>query len=138
VSGTIITGYNVYASGETDPYYTRIATVPVGTLFFETNDPWSTSLSFPLKTYVVTAIRSDGSESFFSVEALNTPTKCACDLNADGRCDMRDWLLFGQRWGATDCDTVFCACDLNADGRCDMRDWLLFGKNWGRTDCPTQ
>jgi hypothetical protein len=63
---------------------------------------------------------------------------CECDLNHDGRCDMRDWLLFGQRWGATNCLTVPCACDLNGDGRCDMRDWLLFGKNWGRTNCPIQ
>jgi hypothetical protein len=64
---------------------------------------------------------------------------CECDLNHDGRCDMRDWLVFGQDWGHTDCLTpgVNCECDLNTDGRCDMRDWLLFGKNWGRTDCPT-
>ena len=61
---------------------------------------------------------------------------CECDLNDDGRCDMRDWLLFGIRWGATDCATVPCACDLNDDGRCDMRDWLIFGQDWGRTDCP--
>jgi hypothetical protein len=64
------------------------------------------------------------------------PEPCECDLNADGRCDMRDWLAFGQRWGATNCSSVPCACDLNADGRCDMRDWLLFGTDWGRTDCP--
>jgi hypothetical protein len=28
---------------------------------------------------------------------------CECDLNHDGRCDMQDWLLFGQDWGRTDC-----------------------------------
>jgi len=28
---------------------------------------------------------------------------CLCDLNIDARCDMRDWLLFGQDWGRTDC-----------------------------------
>ena len=28
---------------------------------------------------------------------------CECDLNGDGRCDMRDWLLFGKNWGRTDC-----------------------------------
>jgi len=61
---------------------------------------------------------------------------CECDLYKDGRCDMRDWLQFGQRWGATNCNTVPCACDLNADGRCDMRDWLIFGQDWGRIDCP--
>jgi hypothetical protein len=29
---------------------------------------------------------------------------CRCDLNADGKCDMLDWLLFGEDWGATDCE----------------------------------
>jgi hypothetical protein len=69
---------------------------------------------------------------------------CECDLNTDGRCDMLDWLLFGEDWGSTTCGTPpgsgnppnDCECDLNADGRCDMLDWLLFGEDWGRTDCP--
>jgi outer membrane protein assembly factor BamB len=30
-------------------------------------------------------------------------TLCKCDLNHDGRCDMEDWLLFGEDWGRTDC-----------------------------------
>jgi len=72
-----------------------------------------------------------------SLRALVTPI-CDGDLNHDGRMDMRDWLLFGQRWGATNCAAVPCACDMNADGRCDMRDWLVFGRGWGRTDCPVQ
>ena len=29
--------------------------------------------------------------------------RCECDLNHDGRCDMEDWLLFGEDWGRTDC-----------------------------------
>ena len=28
---------------------------------------------------------------------------CDCDLNHDGRCDMRHWLLFGKNWGRTNC-----------------------------------
>ena len=71
---------------------------------------------------------------------------CECDLNNDGRCDMQDWLKFGEDWGRTDCGTPpgsgnppnDCECDLNHDGRCDMQDWLLFGEDWGRTDCPVQ
>jgi len=70
---------------------------------------------------------------------------CECDLNHDGRCDMQDWLMFGEDWGRTDCGTPAgsgnepndCECDLNADGKCDMTDWLKFGEDWGRTDCPT-
>jgi hypothetical protein len=76
--------------------------------------------------------------------SFTTADPCECDLNADGRCDMLDWLLFGEDWGRTDCGTPpgsgnppnDCECDLNADGRCDMLDWLLFGEDWGRTDCP--
>lgn len=64
---------------------------------------------------------------------------CLCDINHDGGCDMRDWLLFGDDWGRTDCTPENpCTCDLNQDGRCDMIDWSLFGQSWGRTDCPVQ
>ncbi len=66
----------------------------------------------------------------------NIAPPCKCDLNSDGRCNMSDWLLFGQRWGATNCNTVPCACDLNTDGICNMIDWLLLGQGWGRNDCP--
>ena len=31
---------------------------------------------------------------------------CRCDLNHDGRCDMQDWLLFGEDWGRTDCPST--------------------------------
>ena len=31
---------------------------------------------------------------------------CLCDLNHDGRCDMQDWLLFGEDWGRTDCPST--------------------------------
>ena len=81
----------------------------------------------------------------FNILAGFTPifaaTFCSCDVNEDGRCDMRDLLMFGRQWGCTDCisasnlEGIFCCCDLNADGRCDMIDWLLFGKNWGKTHC---
>ncbi len=101
----------------------------------------------PGKHYWVRILSVDGEQDggqWFNMNrsstyaSFNTVDACACDLNADGHCDMRDWLFFGQRWGATNCATVPCACDLNADGRCNMQDWLLFGKSWGRTDCPKQ
>ncbi len=66
MSSTNITGYNIYAAGDTGPYFTHIATVPVGTLSLDTSDAWSKDASTPTKTYAVTAVRSDGSESFFS------------------------------------------------------------------------
>ena len=70
---------------------------------------------------------------------LKTAEDCPCDLTHDGKCDMQDWLLFGEDWGRTDCNvpgTEACECDLNSDGKCDMQDWLEFGEDWGRTDCP--
>ena len=83
------------------------------------------------------------SDNSYADFILNLP--CLCDLNTDGKCDMQDWLLFGEDWGRTDCGTPQgngdppndCECDLNTDGKCDMEDWLMFGKDWGRTDCPT-
>ena len=70
--------------------------------------------------------------------ACGWPDDCPCDLNYDGKCDMQDWLKFGEEWGHTDCNElgVECECDLNGDGNCDMQDWLCFGEDWGRTDCP--
>ena len=64
---------------------------------------------------------------------------CECDLNRDGKCDMQDWLLFGQDWGRVDCNDPGvdpCECDINQDGKCDMQDWFKFGQDWGRVDCP--
>ena len=66
---------------------------------------------------------------------------CECDLTTDGKCDMQDWLVFGQDWGRTDCNdpgVEECECDISQDGICDMQDWLKFGEDWGRTDCPIE
>jgi hypothetical protein len=63
---------------------------------------------------------------------------CECDLNSDGSCNGKDWLLFYPDWGRTDCKGSIdpCECDLNNDGACNGKDWLLFYPDWGRTDCP--
>ena len=65
------------------------------------------------------------------------PHFCECDLNQDGRCDVSDWIIFGEEWGRTDCNDkgVDCECDLTNDGKCDVMDWVRFGEDWGRTDC---
>ena len=79
----------------------------------------------------------EGQASEIYIAQYTAADECECDLNSDGRCDMEDWLLFGEDWGRTDCTLSDpCECDLNDDGRCDMEDWLLFGEDWGRTDCP--
>jgi len=111
--------------------YKTNSTIGQSSPVMDTSDPpWSTNYTlYPGFWYTI---------EMAAIEA------CECDLNIDGRCDMQDWLLFGQDWGRTDCGTPpgsgdppnDCECDLNADGRCDMQDWLLFGEDWGRTDCP--
>jgi len=86
-----------------------------------------------------TTTHTDNNTSEFSLPTdIAVAEVCECDLTNDGKCDMQDWLLFGEDWGHTDCNepNVDCECDLNTDGKCDMQDWLLFGEDWGRTDCP--
>jgi hypothetical protein len=115
-----------------------------------TNSGWTTSTSwnstgltcstkygFRVKARNGTGVET-GWTSLGSQSTLPCPDFCECDLNGDKKCDMQDWLLFGEDWGRTDCNTpgVNCECDLNGDGKCDMQDWLLFGEDWGRTDCP--
>jgi hypothetical protein len=86
--------------------------------------------------YEYTGSPAEGNTSIDNVELCFFDV-CECDLNGDGRCDGRDWLLFFPDWGRTDCGPKDpCECDLNTDGRCDGRDWLLFFPDWGRTDCP--
>jgi hypothetical protein len=53
---------------------------------------------------------SDGDKDAFVANNVDAPNKvwlnvspCECDLNADGKCDMQDWLKFGEDWGRTDC-----------------------------------
>ncbi|MRR58855.1 MAG: PKD domain-containing protein, partial [Deltaproteobacteria bacterium] len=92
-------------------------------------------------TYTVSLMASgpDGTDTETKTNLITVKlTNCECDLNTDGSCNMRDWVLFGKRWGSTNCNSsgIICECDLNHDGSCNMRDWVLFGQNWGQTVCP--
>jgi len=135
---------------------------PAGTEYYcenttaGTNSGWTTGTSWnstgltpgTFYTFRVRARNGDDAETGWinlgtqETEPLADP--CECNLNDDHKCDMQDWLKFGEDWGRTDCGTPpgsgdppnDCECDLNQDGRCDMQDWLLFGEDWGRTDCP--
>jgi len=129
---------------------------PAGTQYFCENTTAGTNSGWTTNTYWNSTGLDCGTSYSFQVKARNgdgqetswrslgsQSTKpcadiCECDLNHDGRCDMSDWLMFGEDWGRTDCHEpgVECECDLNDDGRCDMSDWLMFGEDWGRTDCP--
>ncbi len=63
---------------------------------------------------------------------------CQCNLNTDHSCNILDYQIFIQDWGATSCNDpgVVCECDLNHDGKCNILDYQLFIQDWGRTDCP--
>jgi hypothetical protein len=63
---------------------------------------------------------------------------CECDLNRSGSCNILDYQVFIQDWGATNCNQpgVVCECDLNKDGSCNILDYQIFIADWGRSDCP--
>jgi hypothetical protein len=80
-----VTGYNIYSvAGEgLYPYFARIATTAAGTTSYDSNDHWEYGPSY-VKTYAVTAVKSDGSESFFSGLAQNN------DRDHDGLTDAEE------------------------------------------------
>jgi len=65
---------------------------------------WVRIISYELEQVGGTRILMNRSSTYalFITSPLNA---CECDLNGDGRCDMRDWLIFGQDWGRTNCPT---------------------------------
>jgi len=66
-----VNGYTVYAVGDSAPYFTKLATVSAGTTSYSPNDTWAGDAATPVMTYAVTALKSDGSESFFSNRIQN-------------------------------------------------------------------
>ena len=108
---------------DADVYKVRIIDNTLGyldidRLVFDSGGLSGTSYEFPAWTHVLL----EGG-AIISVEAWETVTDpgfriinssvyvtvtqptgfCECDLNFDGRCDMQDWLKFGEDWGRTDC-----------------------------------
>jgi hypothetical protein len=74
----------------------------------------ASSSGVPVNTVKKVRLRFRGYSSWWSSDdmivrfdniRLGIPSTipCECDLNHDGRCDMRDWLLFGRNWGRTNC-----------------------------------
>jgi len=129
-------GYYVFNFLSVTPVYVYVSVWPLNIY------GWWDGSSLTNDCNQALAVDPTAGETIINIEVC--PDLCECDLNHDGRCDMQDWLLFGENWGRTDCGTPpgsgnppnDCECDLTNDGRCDMQDWLLFGEDWGRTDCP--
>ena len=62
-----------------------------------------------------------------------TPTATPCilgDINCDGIVDIRDYGIWRQQFGATDCGN---RADLNCDCIVDIRDYGIWRANFGRT-----
>ena len=82
-----VAGYNIYAVAELDPYFAKVGTVAAGTTSYDSADQWSSDSSTNVMTYAVTAVKSDGSESFFSDLAQNN------DRDHDGLTDEEEASL---------------------------------------------
>src|SRR4051812_33107520 len=52
------------------------------------------------------------------------------DINNDGIVDIRDYGIWRQQFGATDCGTP---ADLNGDCLVDIRDYGIWRQNFGQT-----
>ena len=79
-----LTGYNIYAVAELEPYFTKVTTVGAGTTSYNTADAWSSDSSTTVKTYAVAAVKTGGIESFFSNLAQNN------DRDHDGLSDVEE------------------------------------------------
>jgi hypothetical protein len=129
---------------------------PAGTQYYcqnttaGTNSGWTTATNWNSSglgpgiaySFRVKARNGDGTEtgwvSLGSAETLQDVDLCECDLNADHSCNILDYQIFIQDWGADNCNDpgVTCECDLNGDGSCNILDYQIFIQDWGRSDCP--
>ncbi len=66
-----LSGYNVYAKAELEPYFSFVDSVSAEAVSYDTNDLWSSDGNVTIMTYAVTAVKTDGTESFFSNQVLN-------------------------------------------------------------------
>lgn len=79
-----LTGYNVYAVAELEPYFTKVTTVGAGTTSYNTADVWSSTASTAVMTYAIAAVKTGGIESFFSNLVQNN------DRDHDGLTDAEE------------------------------------------------
>ena len=82
-----VSNYNIYAINDTEPFFSKIATVDSDTTTYNTTDPWCENQTIPLMTYAVTAVKNDGSESFFSETVQNN------DRDHDGLNDIDELIM---------------------------------------------
>lgn len=79
-----LSGYNVYAVADKEPYFAKVTTVGAGITSYDIEAAWSSDSSTTVMTYAVSAVRSDGTESFFSNLVQNN------DRDHDGVTDANE------------------------------------------------
>jgi hypothetical protein len=68
-----------------------------------------------------------------TVTATPTPTRIPGDINGDGFVDIRDYGVWRQQFGATNCGN---AADLNGDCLVDIRDYGVWRQHFGEGTPP--
>lgn len=65
---------------------------------------------------------------------VTTEIRIAGDASGDGKVDIQDGVLLGQRWRSTAGSSEYDnAVDLNNDGRVNIFDAVILGRNWQDT-----
>jgi len=78
-SDPLVTGYTIYAKNYDEPYLAQVGTATGAT--YDTGDPWAADATVKTRIYAVSAIKSDGTESFLSTTSQND------DRDRDGLTD---------------------------------------------------
>ncbi|MEI6260846.1 MAG: DUF1566 domain-containing protein [Deltaproteobacteria bacterium] len=94
-SDSSVTGYRVYSKQKTTPHFILDGTTT--TPSFSTTYPWSGASSVPVRVFAVSAVKSDGTESFFSNTTRND------DQDHDGLSDEQE-ATFGSDKTKADTD----------------------------------
>jgi uncharacterized protein (DUF2141 family) len=106
------------AVGSSAPFTTTCTGTTVGDVLLSA----SVSVSFPL---------SGGST--FSVSGSPVATVLLADINGDSIVDIRDYGIWRQNFGTSNCDNP---ADLNLDCIVDIRDYGIWRQNFGHTAGP--
>ena len=94
-----------------------------------TNTPTGTAT--PTSTATPTLTATPTSTATPTLTPTATPTPCILgDINCDGIVDIRDYGIWRQQFGATDCGN---RADLNNDCIVDIRDYGIWRQNFGHT-----
>jgi hypothetical protein len=81
-----VTGYNIYSKYDDEPYLAQIGTSAT-TNSFDTGHSWAENSTIKTRLYAVSAIKTDGTESFLSDMAENN------DRDHDGLTDEQETTL---------------------------------------------